>query len=52
MAQNIFASVAIVILIHLQLRIDVEIRIPYEDPGINVKVKLIVNMEWNMSLIH
>ena len=49
MAQNIFASVAIVILIHLQLRIDVEIRKPYEDPGMNVKVKLIINLGPNMS---
>ena len=49
MVQHIFASVKIVILIHLQLRIDVEIRIPYEDPGINVKVNLIVNSGRNMS---
>ena len=38
MVQHIFASVKIVILIHLQLRIDVEIRIPYEGPRMNIKV--------------
>ena len=49
MAQNIFASVTIVILIHLQLRIDVEIRIPYEGPRMNIKVKLILNSGRFMS---